>query len=391
MNEEEKKTAKEADATVSPAAISPDNPGAAAERDDQESPPKLIKAKPLTITIMALVALAGVLTILYAWQLWPFQSALVTTENAYVRGKVTTLAPQVNGYVVAVAATDFQQVNAGDVLVRIDDRIYRQRVAQAEGELAARRFDLENLAQTLASDKAEIVSRKADLASAQAEAARSRTDQERVDELASRRSVSVRERDQTRSTARSAEANVDKARAAINIAEQMLKRDQVSRGGLEAQIQIAQANLRLAQIDLENTVIRAPESGQLSAVSVRVGQYVSAGSQLLYLVPPELWVVANYKETQTVDMRIGQAVTFSVDSLDHAVLRGRIERFSPATGSEFSVLRPDNASGNFTKVVQRIPVRISVDPDQPLLFRLRPGMSVIPRVDTASVAREDTP
>jgi len=133
-------------------------------------------------------------------------------------------------------------------------------------------------------------------------------------------------------------------------------------------------------------VITAPRDGQVSELGVRLGQYVSAGTQLLYLVPEQLWIIANYKETQTFRMRPGQPVSIAVDALDGARLSGRVERLAPATGSEFSLLRPDNATGNFTKVVQRVPVRISIDPDQPLAARLRPGLSVITYVDTDAAA-----
>jgi multidrug resistance efflux pump len=138
----------------------------------------------------------------------------------------------------------------------------------------------------------------------------------------------------------------------------------------------------LAEIDLQNTRITAPEDGQLGEVGARLGQYVSAGTQLLTLVPERIWVVANFKETQLPGMSVGQPVTFTVDALNHAALNGRIERFSPAAGSEFSVIRTDNATGNFTKVAQRVPVRISIDPGQALADRLVPGMSVVVSVDT---------
>ncbi|MDN3237579.1 MULTISPECIES: HlyD family secretion protein [unclassified Pseudomonas] len=345
-------------------------------------PPKVIKPSRMTVIIMLVVALAGVLTILYAWQLWPFTSGIVTTNNAYVRGQITVMAPQVNGYVAEVLVQDFEHVKQGQLLVRIDDRIYRQRVEQNQAQLAARQADLANSIQTLASNQATLASRRAELLSAQAELDRARADERRVNELASRGSVSLRERDQTRASARAAAAQVKQAQAAINIAEENVKATRVSRGSLEAQVQMAEAALHLAQIDLDNTLIKAPREGQLSEVSVRLGQYVTAGSQLLYLVPDLVWVVANYKETQTHNMAIGQPVRFNVDALDGAELTGRVERLAPATGSEFSILRPDNATGNFTKVVQRIPVRITIDPDQPLAQRLRPGMSVVTHVDT---------
>jgi multidrug resistance efflux pump len=338
-----------------------------------------------------LVALIGVLAILYAWQLWPFSSRVVVTENAYVRGQITVLAPQVNGYVTEVLVQDFDQVTQGQPLVRIDDRQYHQLVEQRRAELAARRFDLDNLEQTLASNQATLASRRAELSSAEAELQRVRADEKRFNELAKDGSVSIRERDQIHASALAAQANVKQARAAIAIAEQTLKASEVSRGGLQAQVDIAEATLERARIDLSNTVIQAPRDGQVSEVTVRQGQYVTAGSQLLYLVPKQFWVIANYKETQTFAMRPGQPVEIEVDALDGARLRGHVQRLAPATGSEFSVLRPDNATGNFTKVVQRVPVRISIDPDQPLAKRLRPGLSVVTHVDTTPMRAEQSP
>ena len=357
-----------------------------------DDPPKTIKPSRRSVILMVLVALVGVLAILYAWQLWPFGGRVAVTENAYVRGQITVLAPQVNGYVTEVRVQDFETVQQGQPLVQIDDRQYRQIVEQRRAELAARRFELENLEQTLASNRATLASRRAELAAAEAELQRVRTDERRVNELAERGSVSIRERDQVRATARADSAQVEQARAAIAIAEQTLKASEVSRGGLQAQVEIAEANLRRAQIDLDNTRIIAPRDGRVSEVTVRQGQYVTAGSQLLYLVPEQRWVIANYKETQTFAMRPGQPVQIEVDALDGARLTGRVERLAPATGSEFSLLRADNATGNFTKVVQRVPVRISLDPGQPLLERLRPGLSVVTHVDTgAEPLAEDAP
>ena len=175
-----------------------------------------------------------------------------------------------------------------------------------------------------------------------------------------------------------------KAQADIHIGEQSIKSTHVSRASLEAQVKAAEAQLGLARIDLANTLIRAPQDGQISEASVRLGQYVTAGSQLMFLVPSQLWVVANFKETQTARMRIGQPASFAVDALEGQLIHGHVEQIAPATGSEFSVIKPDNATGNFTKVVQRLPIRISIDPGQPLAARLRPGMSVEARVNTGA-------
>ena len=353
-----------------------------------EPPPKKIRATPASVGIMVVVAAVGIALIMWAWHLGPFNSNRVSTDNAYVRGAITVLAPQVNGYVSEVLVKDFQYVKAGQELLRIDDRIYRERVRAAEAQVANATAALNNAEQTQAQNTATVSSARANLVAVQAEAARARAEQARVDELAERGSVSLSERDRVRTSARLAAANVLKAQADIEIAQQRVRGTTVSRGGLEAQVQAAQAQVELARIDLANTVIRAPRDGQVSEASVRRGQYVTAGSQLLFLVPDQLWVVANFKEGQTWRMRIGQQATFKVDAFEGQELRGHVEQIAPATGSEFSVLRPDNASGNFTKVVQRLPIRIAIDPGQELAKRLRPGMSVTAEVDTGAVPRD---
>ena len=346
--------------------------------------PKTIKPSRFAVIAMLFVAVAGVLMILWGWQLGPFATAMVRTDNAYVRGQITVLAPQVNGYVAEVLVRDFEKVKAGQTLVRIDDRIYTEKVHAAQAQLESARAQLANAGQTQAQNQANLGSRKASLLAMQAEAQRAQADLQRANDLVAKGSVSLRERDQSRATSELAIANVSKARADITIAEQTIKSTTVSRAGLEAQVQAAEAQLGLANIDLANTVVRAPRAGQLSEVSVRLGQYVTAGSQLLFLVPDSLWIVANFKETQTAHMQVGQPAHFTVDALDGARLSGHINEIAPATGSEFSVLRSDNATGNFTKVVQRLQVRIAIDPDQALAALLRPGMSVIAQVDTTA-------
>ncbi|KAJ9650071.1 hypothetical protein H2198_010617 [Neophaeococcomyces mojaviensis] len=346
--------------------------------------PKYLKPSARSVVVMVVVALLGIALILRAWHLWPFTSSVMVTDNAYVRGQITVMAPQVNGYVTEVLVKDFQHVKEGEPLLRIDDRIYAQRVAQAQATLDSARAALANSDQSQAQNRAQIASARATLSAGQAELQRSRNETKRYEELAAQQLVSINDRDKFRTTQASAQASVQQSQAQIRIAEETLVSTQVARKSLEAQVESAQAQLELARIDLANTVIHAPRDGQISEASVRVGQYVAAGSQLLFLVPDTLWVVANYKEGQTWGMAIGQPATFSVDAFQGQVLRGRVQEIAPATGSEFSVLRPDNASGNFTKVVQRLPVRISINGNQELAKQLRPGMSVIVRVDTRS-------
>ena len=345
--------------------------------------PKYLTPSNRAVILAVVIALIGIALILRAWQLWPFTTAIATTDNAYVRGQVTVLAPQVNGYITEVLVKDFQHVKQGEVLLRIDDRIYHQRVAQAEAALDSAKAALANSDQSQAQNRAQIASAKATLSAGQSELRRSRAELARYEQLAAQQLVALNDRDKFRTGQASAQAGVQQSQAQIQIAEETLVSTRVARKGLEAQVESAEAALELARIDLANTVIHAPRDGQVSEASARAGQYVAAGSQLLFLVPDTLWVVANFKEGQTWPMRIGQPATFAVDAFQGEVLRGHIEEIAPATGSEFSVLRPDNASGNFTKVVQRLPVRIAIDADQPLAVRLRPGMSVIAKVDTS--------
>ena len=331
---------------------------------------------------MLLVAVAGVLMVLWGWRLGPFATANERTDNAYVRGQITVLAPQVSGYVAEVLVRDFERVAAGQMLVRIDNRTYVEKVHAAEAQLDNAKAQLANAEQTQATNQANLQARRASLSAVEAEAKRAQADLRRADDLAVKGSVSLRERDQSRATSQLAKANVEKAEADIHIGEQSIKSTQVARASLEAQVKAAEAQLGLAQIDLDNTVVRAPRDGQVSESSVRVGQYVAAGSQLLFLVPDKLWVVANFKETQTAHMHVGQRASFTVDALEGSRLNGHIEQIAPATGSEFSVIKVDNASGNFIKIVQRLPIRIAIAADQELAARLRPGMSVEVSVDT---------
>ncbi len=335
--------------------------------------------------VFALVILVGALAALYAWRLPPFGSSIQTTDNAYVRGQTTIISPQVSGYVMEVLVKDFAEVRAGQPLVKIDDRIYRQRVAQGTAAIRTQTANLDNAQQNARSSEAQIRLQDAAVAAARAQLSRAQADMRRVSELVSEGSVSLRERDQTLAALRQAEAAVRQAEAQRAIAVEQSKTVTVGRSGLQAQVANAVATRDLARIDLDNTVIRAPRDGRLSEVSVRVGQLVQPGTQLMYLVPGTIWVVANFKEAQTAKIRVGQHATLSVDALGGQTLKGTVENVSPAAGSEFSVIKPDTGSGNFVKVPQRVAVRIRINPGQEPAKRLGPGMSVVAKVDTRDV------
>lgn len=330
--------------------------------------------------LIIVIVLVALLAIANAWDWFSLHGE--STENAYVRGRTTVIAPQVSGYVVDVLGRDYQRVKAGDVLARIDDRQYAAKVEQARANLQAAQHNLANNVQAHSSSEAAVRSEDAAILSARAQLTRAKADLGRVTNLVDDGSVSMRERDQSVAALALNDAQLRQAQAARDQGRQAVLTVETTRGSLEAAVAGAKAQLDAAQIDLDHTVIRAPETGQLGEITVRLGQYVTNGTQLMALVPDDRWIIANYKEAQTAHMAVGQAVSFAVDALDGARLHGHIEQISPAAANEFSVLKPDNATGNFVKVPQRIGIRISVDPQQALAARLRPGMSVVTQIDT---------
>lgn len=330
-----------------------------------------------------LAGIAGVFIVLYAWNLPPFHGSVETTNDAYVRGQVTLISPQLAGYLVEVPVQDYQKVKEGDLLARIDDRIYAQKLEQAKAALATAEASLSNSEQSRKSAEAKIQSAKAAVESANAALEAARLANDRTANLLEKNIATQSDAEKNRAAFNQAQAAVHQAEAAELVSEQDLNTIVVGRKSLEASVESAKAAVKLAEIDLANTRITAPQDGTLGEVTGRIGQYVSVGTQIGSVVPDRVWVVANFKETQLSGMVPGQRVTFTVDALGHQQFAGKIERFAPATGSEFSVIKADNATGNFTKVSQRIPVRIAIEPKQQLTDRLVPGMSVVASVDTA--------
>ncbi|MCD1636477.1 HlyD family secretion protein [Martelella mediterranea] len=327
--------------------------------------------------------IAGIAALLFAWDLPPFDGSVERTDDAYVQGQVTLLSPQLSALVAEVSVTDFQTVREGDLLVRLDDRIYRQQLAQAQASLDAAKAALDANAQAQKTAKANISSAEAGIESAEASLENARSQWERTERLSARELSTGTDMDKARATLDQAKAALAQARAKVDVARQALQTTVVNRRSLEANVAAADAARALAEINLENTRITAPRDGTLGQVKAHQGQYVTAGSQLVALVPDTRWIIANYKETQLNGLKPGQKVTFTVDALNGETFTGHIERFSPASGSQFSVITPDNATGNFTKVAQRVPVRIAIDPGQTDADKLVPGLSVVTRVDAS--------
>jgi multidrug resistance efflux pump len=333
------------------------------------------------IAVALTLGIAGALAILAAWRLPPFRSSVETTQDAYVRGRSTVISPQVSGYVVEVVARDYQFVKSGDLLVKIDDRTYQQKVDQTKAEVDVALANLANNDQAVAGKRAAVRSATASVSSAKAQVAKALIDTERAAKLVSQGSMPQSELDTANAALEIAKASLEQAEASVLSTNEDVKSAVVQGKVLSALVESARAQQEQAEIDLSHTEIQAPEDGQLSDIGVRLGQYVTNGSQLFFLVPETRWIIANFKETQTARMAVGQPAWFTVDALDRRRFSAKVDQISPAAGSEFSILRPDNATGNFTKIPQRIPVRLVIDGAEEL-SRLRPGMSVEAYVDT---------
>jgi membrane fusion protein (multidrug efflux system) len=334
----------------------------------------------LVLAALALALLAG--GGWYGRYWWMTGRFLETTDDAYVGGDVTVIAPKVPGFIVEVAVGDNQIVHAGDLLLRIDDRDYRAALAKAEAIVAGADAALLNLDATRRLQDADIAGARAELLSTQAEAARSRFDYDRYRQLSASQYASEQRFQQADSDFKRADAAQAKARAALDAAERRIAVIDTQKAQARATIDQARAERDIARLNLGYTEIRAPIDGTIGNRSARAGAYALAGAGLIALVPAQgLWVDANFKESQLGRMRSGQRATVVADILPDVTFTGHVASLAPATGAQFSVLPPENATGNFTKIVQRVPVRILLDADGGVLGRLRPGLSVTAAVD----------
>jgi membrane fusion protein (multidrug efflux system) len=306
-----------------------------------------------------------------------------STDDAYVGGNVTDLAPRVSGLIARIAVTDNQFVRAGTLLVKIDDRDYRAALARAQASVAGDAAALDNLAATRRLQLSLITEAQAGIAASDAQIALARANEARYRALAATSAGSVQAAQTATSALQQAVAGGQKAQAALAAAQTQLAVIDTEKAEANAALSGARAALTTAQLNLGYTDIRAPVDGYIGNRSAELGGYASIGAQLLSIVPAQgLWVDANFKEDQLAHMRPGDKVTISADILPGQKITGRVGSLAPATGAVFSVLPPENATGNFTKIVQRVPVRIWLDGAAGTLGLLRPGLSVTADVDT---------
>ena len=312
-----------------------------------------------------------------------FARFFVSTPDAYVQADSTIVASRVSGYVAAVMIADNQQVRTGEILARIDDRDFVAALDQTRAEVQAARAEIGDFQAQLATQETLVAKAHASVAASRAALDLANLNRVRYEKMASIGFGSLQQSQEAAAQARERTADLARDRAALATAQRQVQVLAAKLAQAQALLDRSQAVERRAALDLGYTAIAAPIDGVVAAREVRVGQYVQAGTQLTALVPLQaVYVTANFKETQLTHVRAGESVNLRVDTFPGNVLRGCVDSVAPASGLEFSLLPPDNATGNFTKIVQRIPVKIRLDPHQPLIGQLRPGMSVEASIDT---------
>jgi membrane fusion protein, multidrug efflux system len=337
--------------------------------------------KRLLIGAAAVVFLAG--AGIYGDYWWTIGRFMVSTDDAYVQAHSVLISPKVSGYISEVPVDDNQSVQADEILARIDPRDYQTALDQARANVAAAQASLDTLNQQIVQQKLVVEQDRQQVASDQAALVFSQQDYQRYTELAKTGFGTVQRAQQAAADIREKEAALQHDDAVVAAARKQIGVFEAQLAQAKAALAQQQAMEHQAELNLGYTTITAPVNGTVGVRTVRVGEYVQAGTQLMAVVPLQaVYVVANYKETELTDVRPGQSVTIDVDTFPGATVHGYVDSLAPTSGEEFALLPPDNATGNFTKIVQRIPVKIDIDKGDPLFGMLRPGMSVEPTVDT---------
>ncbi len=388
------KNASQADAApANEVARSPTNEaprGVAAEAPAASATPKtggkLIKRGVLIAALLAGVAIAAD----FGYRYWTVGRFIESTDDAYVKADYTTIAPKVAGYIKDVLVNDNDKVKAGQVLARIDDRDFQASLSQAKADLKAADAAISNIDAQIQLQQSLIGQAKATVDASQASLDYAISDAARSARLITNGVGTQSRAEETASARKQAAAAVERDQAALVAAQNKVPVLQTQRDQAAAQRDRAAATVQQAELNLSYTNIVAAVDGTVGARSIRVGQYVTSGTQLMAVVPlHSVYVVANFKETQLTYVRPGQSVEIKVDSFPDVTIKGHVDSLSPASGLEFSLLPPDNATGNFTKIVQRIPVKIVIDDDN-LVGLLRSGMSVEPEIDTKAIQTSTT-
>jgi membrane fusion protein (multidrug efflux system) len=346
-------------------------------------PVRRLPKRPLIVgAVILILAGAGVR---YGYDWWTVRRFVESTDDAYVGGNVTPISPHVAGFVTQILVGDNEFVGAGQPIIRLDNRDFQAAVDHAAAIVGQRRAVLASLAAKVPLDQAAVRQAEADLDGKTAQATFTKADDGRYHQLALTNYGSRQDAEKALAQNQAAEAAVASSQAALEAAKQQLIVLDADIDEARAAVVQAEADLRTAELDLGYTEIRAPIDGHVGNRAAEVGAYVSGGAYLATIIPTNgVWVDANFKEDQLELMAPGQSVTVVADLAPHHVFHGHVASLAPATGAVFSVIPPENATGNFTKIVQRVPVRITLDADDAMRRILRPGLSVTASVDTRS-------
>jgi len=334
-------------------------------------------------TIVFLLALGALILITTRWNRWESNAHIQTTDDAYLQSDLTPIAAKVAGYVRSMPVQDFERVHAGQLLVQLVDDDYRATVNQLTASVAAASAQIETLKAQRALQDANIDAAKATIAATTANVEQNARDLTRQHRLLETGSSSTEAAEKLQTTRAQLEAQLAQNRAQEAAAARQLQVLAAQESQAQATLAAQTASLEIAKINLGYTSIVAPQDGVIGQRQVKPGQFVPVGGQVTSLTPlPNVWVIANYKETQLTHMGVGQKAGIKVDTFPGHTLKGHVLAFAPGSGQQFSLLPPDNATGNFTKVVQRVAVKIAIDDAAGLAERLRPGMSVVATVET---------
>jgi membrane fusion protein (multidrug efflux system) len=364
------------------------------EAEAVAAPPALKRATRTLLLVgasLAILAGAGY----YGHDYWTVGRFNVSTDDAYVKADSTTVAPKVSGYIGTVLVTDNEPVKAGQELARIDDRDFSVALEQAKADVEAAKAAISGKQTQLDAQQSVIDAARATIDLDRANSAFAEQDDNRYARLAASGYGSQQNAQQAASRIAAARATIDRDVAALTTAQKQVDLLKADLAQAQATLAHDEAVQHQAELNLSYTSVLSPVDGVVGNRTLRVGQYVQAGTQLMSVVPiAGTYIVANYKETQLTDVRSGQKVEIDVDMFPGVVVSGHVDSLAPASGQEFALLPPDNATGNFTKVVQRIPVKIVLDAGNPLAGSLRPGMSVNPTIqtkaDTATASAQRT-
>ncbi|MGO4766141.1 HlyD family secretion protein [Cupriavidus sp. 2KB_3] len=368
-------SAPQSSAAANPAAGLPVSAGSSARR-----PRAVSRRRTVLLALGVLALLAGVV---FGTSWWLVGRFIESTDDAYLQADSVTVAPKVSGYVAEVFVRDNQQVTAGQALVRLDNRQYQAAFDEAQATVASRQADVARAEADLAQQKARIAQAGAEVDGARANARYAASQVERYAPLVKSGAETEERTAELRNAQTRAGTTLAANEAALRVEQSQVVTLQARLQQAQAQLEVGQASARQARLDLDDTVVRATNAGRVADKGVRVGQFAQPGTRLLTVVPvQDLYLTANFKETQVGRMRPGQRVTLHVDALPGEDLHGVVDSLSPGTGSQFALLPAQNATGNFTKIVQRVPVRIHVDVTPEARAVLMPGLSVVVDVDT---------